>query len=180
MSEVTWIIFMSYSAYSLGATMKLHTLLIVGFALSMTGCAEKEQAVPEAVDEVQAPPATADALPATVEAPPPTAEAPPAKTEEWMNDAFLKHMHRHADKLDDLNLALADGDLDAAITSANWLSRHDAVTGIPPEWQLYLDGMREAARAVGEATDLEAARLAAERITDNCQGCHVAAGIVGD
>jgi hypothetical protein len=43
--------------------MKLHTLLIVGFALSMTGCAEKEQAMPEAVDEVQAPPAIAAAPP---------------------------------------------------------------------------------------------------------------------
>jgi hypothetical protein len=95
-----------------------------------------------------------------------------------MNDAFLKHMHRHADEVDDLNLALADGDLDAAIASANWLSRHDAVTGIPPEWQLYLDGMREAARAVGEASDPEAARLPAERITENCQGCHVAAGML--
>lgn len=146
--------------------MKLHSLLIVGFALSMTGCAEEEQALPEAVDEVQAPP--------------PVAEAPPTKTEEWMNDAFLKHMHRHADELDDLNLALADGDLDAAKNSANWLSRHDAVTGIPSEWQLYLDGMRKAARAVGEATDLEAARLPAELITDNCQGCHIAAGIVGN
>jgi hypothetical protein len=77
--------------------MKLHTLLIVGFALSMSGCAEKEQAVPEAVDEVQTPP--------------PSTEASPAKAEEWMDDAFLKHMHRHADELDDLNLALADGDL---------------------------------------------------------------------
>ena len=144
--------------------MKLHTLLIAGLALSMTGCSEKEQAVPEAVDEVQTPP--------------PAAEASPAKTEEWMNDAFLKHMHRHADELDDLNLALADGDLDAAKTSANWLSRHDAVTGIPSEWQLYLDGMREAARTVGEAADVEAARGPAERITDNCQGCHIAAGIV--
>ena len=122
--------------------------------------------MPEAIDEVQAPP--------------PAAEASPAKTEEWMNDAFLKHMHRHADELDDLNLALADGDLDVAKNSANWLSRHDAVTGIPTEWRLYLDGMREAARAVGEAADLEAARLPAERITDNCQGCHIAAGIVGD
>ena len=144
--------------------MKLHTLLIVGFALSMTGCADKEQALPEAVNEVQTPP--------------PAAQVPPAKTEEWMNDRFLKHMHRHADELDDLNLALADGDLDAAITSANWLSRHDAVTGIPPEWQLYLNGMREAARAVGKASDLEAARLPAERITENCQGCHVVAGIL--
>jgi hypothetical protein len=144
--------------------MKLHTLLIVGFSLSMAGCAEKEQAVPEAVNDVQTPA--------------PAAEASPAKIEEWMNDAFLKHMHRHADEVDDLNLALADGDLDAAIASANWLSRHDAVTGIPPEWQLYLDGMREAARAVGEASDPEAARLPAERITENCQGCHVAAGML--
>ncbi len=146
--------------------MKLHSLLIVAFALSMTGCAEKEQAVPEAVDEAQAPP--------------PAAEASPAKIEEWRNDAFLKHMHRHADRVDDLNIALADGDLDTAITSANWLSRHDLVTDIPSEWQLYLDGMREAARAVAEATDLEAARVPAERITENCQGCHIAVGIVGD
>ena len=146
--------------------MNIRTLLIVGFALSMTSCAEKEQAAPEVVDEVQAPP--------------PVAEAPPAKIPEWQNDAFLTHMHRHADEVDELNIALADGDLDTAIQSANWLSRHDAVTGIPSEWKTYLDGMREAARAVGEATDLEGARPAAERITENCQGCHIAAGIVDD
>jgi len=146
--------------------MKLHTLLIFGFALSMTACAEKEQAMPEAVDEVQTPP--------------PAAEASPAKAQDWQHDSFLKHMHRHADELDELNLALADGDLDAAKASANWLSRHDGVSGIPPEWKLYLVDMREAADAVAEATDLEAARLPAERITENCQGCHIAAGIVGD
>ena len=146
--------------------MKLHTLLIFGFALGMTACAEKEQATPEAVDEVRAPP--------------PAAEASPAQTEEWRNDEFLTHMHRHADELDELNLALADGDLDAAKASANWLSRHDGVSGIPPEWRLYLVDMREAADAVAEATDLEAARLPAERISENCQGCHAAAGIVSD
>ena len=148
-----------------GVTMKLHTLLIFGFALSMAGCAEKEQATPDAVDEVQASPA---------------AEASPAKTEAWQDDEFLQHMHRHADELDELNLALADGDLDAAKASANWLSRHDGISGIPPEWKLYLVDMREAADAVAEAADLEAARLPAERITENCQGCHIAAGIVGD
>jgi len=146
--------------------MKLHMLLIVGFALSMTGCAEKEQAIPEAVDEAQAPP--------------PAAEASPVETEEWQNDAFLKHMHRHADQLDELNMALADGDLDAAKMSANWLSRHDGASSIPPEWQLYVVRVREAADAVAEATDLEAARAPAERITENCQGCHTAAGIVGE
>jgi len=147
----------------LGITVKLHRLLVIGFALSMTGCTEKEQAVPEAVDAAQAPP--------------PAVEASPEETQEWLNDKFLKHMHRHADELDELNLALADGDLQTAITSANWLSRHDPVSSIPPELRLYLDRMREAARAVGEATDLEAARAPAERITANCQGCHMAAGI---
>ena len=146
--------------------MKLHTLLIFGFAFGMTGCAEKEQATTEAIDEVQAPP--------------PVAEASPAEAEKWQDDDFLEHMHRHADELDELNLALADGDLDAAKASANWLSRHDGISGIPPEWKLYLVDMREAADAVAEAGDLEAARLPAERITENCQGCHIAAGIVGD
>ena len=146
--------------------MKLHTLLIFGFALSMTGCAEKEQAMPAAVDEVQPPP--------------PAAGASPAKAQEWQSDEFLKHMHRHADELDELNLALADGDLDAAKASANWLSRHDGVSGIPPELKLYLVNMREAADAVAEAADLDAARLPAERITENCQSCHIAAGIVAD
>lgn len=146
--------------------MKLHTLLIVGLALIVAACAEKEQAMPEAVDEAQAPK--------------PAAEASPERREQWLNDEFLEHMHRHADELDELNLALADGDLDAAKKSANWLSRHDGVSGIPDEWQLYLVNMREAADAVAEAIDLEAARLPAERISENCQGCHAAAGIVTD
>ena len=144
--------------------MKLHTLLIVGFAVSMMGCAEKEQAALEPpVEEAQVPP--------------PTTEATPAKTEEWQTDGLLTHMHRHADRLDDLNIALAEGNLDAAMTPAEWLSRHNEVSGVPSEWQMYLDGMREAALAVRAAPDLETARTAAERITEQCQGCHTIAGI---
>jgi hypothetical protein len=146
--------------------MKSHLTVITLIALSIAGCAEKEPVVPEAVDEAQAPP--------------PAVETSAAPTEPWLNDEFLKHMHRHADELDELNLALADGDLETAISSANWLSRHEPITSIPPELQQYLDGMREAARDVGQATDLEGARVPAERITDNCQGCHIAAGIVGN
>jgi cytochrome c556 len=37
--------------------------------------------------------------------------------------------------------------------------------------------MRKAAQAVEEADDLKGARAAAERINDNCQGCHDAAGV---
>jgi len=143
--------------------MKLHTLLIAGFALSVAGCAKEEQAVPEMVDEAQAPP--------------PAAESLPAENNEWQNDAFMEHMHAHAEMLDDLNFALADGDLDAAMTPAYWMSRHETVTDVPSETQFYLVGMREAARDVEEATDLAAAQLGAERINEQCQGCHAAAGV---
>jgi hypothetical protein len=37
--------------------------------------------------------------------------------------------------------------------------------------------MRKAAQSVEEASDLASARAAAERINDNCQGCHDAAGV---
>jgi mono/diheme cytochrome c family protein len=86
-------------------------------------------------------------------------------------------MHAHAEQLDDLNFALADGDLPGALTAAYWLSGHQEVSGIREEWRPYLDGMREAAKAIEEAKDIEAARVAAERINENCQGCHEAAGV---
>ena len=143
--------------------MNLHMILVVGFVLSVTGCAEKEQAVSEPVNEA---PTTAR-----------EAVAPAARNEIWQNDSFLKHMHRHAEKLDDLNFALADGDLEAAKTPANWLSRHDTDSDVPQEWMPYLYGMRTEAEAVEAATDLATARAAAERINAQCQSCHAAAGI---
>ena len=142
-----------------GATMKIHKLLIIGFALSVTGCGEKQQAAPEPVAEAAQMP------------------APVAEKESWQNDTFLQHMHSHAEKLDDLNFALADDDLEAAMTPAYWLSRHETVSDVRPEWQPYLDGMRAEARAVEEAPDLETARAAADRITNQCQGCHAAVGV---
>jgi len=95
------------------------------------------------------------------------------------DSAFLQHMHRHAEYLDALNIALAEGDFDAAMTPAYWLSRHDEVDGLPAEWQRYIESVREAARAVEDSADLESARAAAEPITMQCQGCHTAAGVDG-
>jgi hypothetical protein len=86
-------------------------------------------------------------------------------------------MHLHADNLDDLNFALADGDLEAAKTSANWLSTHDTDSDVQPDWMPYLYSMRTEAEAVEAAPDLATARTAAERITAQCQECHAAVGI---
>ena len=146
--------------------MKSHSLLVLALALGVTGCAEKEAPAPEPAAE----PAPQAAAPAAV-------EAPAAEEQSARGDAFIDHMHAHAEQLDNLNFALADDDLEGAMTAAYWLSGHQEVSGIKDEWQPFLAGMRKAAQGVEEATDLDAARAAAERINDNCQGCHDAAGV---
>ncbi len=151
--------------------MKLHLLLIVGLALLVTACARKEQEAVEPADEA---PAVAEE---PMEEPEPAEDPVPAKM-EFGDDAVLKHMHAHADKMDDINFALADGDLDAAMTPAYWMSRHEEIEGMPEEWRPFIAGMREGAKAIEASNDLETARAAAETITAQCQGCHRVAGIV--
>lgn len=149
--------------------MKLYTLFVIGLALSMTGCERKEQATPEQAGEAQMTAPAAEPL---------ATEEPAADKKSYEYVGFLRHMHAHADQVDLINIALSDDDLDATKSPARWLSRHDTVSGIPVDWQPYLFSMREAARAVESAADLDTARAASKRITEQCQACHTAAGIV--
>lgn len=151
--------------------MKLQMLLVVGFAAGIVGCAEKEQVAPEQGSEME------EAAPAVTEAPAIAPEAAAPEAEDWRDSALLDHMHAHAEQLDDLNFALADGDLEKAMTPAYWMSRHKTLPGLPSDLQPFVDGMREAAIAVEEADDLEAARAGAQRIAAQCQGCHTAVGV---
>lgn len=149
--------------------MKLHELLILGFALSMAGCGNKEQAVPEQATDTAAP--AAESM---------VTEEPAFETNGYDYEGILRHMHSHADQIDILNNALADDDLEASKIPARWLWRHETMTGVPDDWQPYMAGMRQAARDVGSATDLATARAAAQRISDQCQACHAAVGINGN
>ena len=97
--------------------------------------------------------------------------------EVWRNEAFVEHMHLHAERLDDLNFALADEDLDAAKAAAEWLATHDTDSNIQSDWMPFLYRMRTDAEAVVEARDIASAQAAAQRITMQCQECHRAAGI---
>jgi len=150
--------------------MKPRSLLILGLALCVTGCAEKKAPEPEPANEPAPEPKAATPAPA---------EAPAAEESGGRGEDFIDHMHAHAEQLDNLNFALADDDLEGAMTAAYWLSGHQEVSGLKEEWRPFLEGMREAAQAVEEAPDLEAARIASERINENCQGCHEAAGVSG-
>lgn len=153
--------------------MKFHRILIIGVALSVFGCGKSEQ--PAAEPEMQGAAAEAESAAAEMA----TAEQMPAEDQAWRTEAFIEHMHSHAEKLDELNFALDDGDLVGAMGPAYWLGRHDEVDGIPAEWQTYLTGMRASAQAVESSRDLESARAAAAQIGKNCQGCHDAAGVMG-
>ena len=145
--------------------MRVHTLWITAIALSLAACSKQEPAEPQAPESDQ----TADAAAAAVE------EAP--ESEARFDEGFVKHMHEHAEKLDDLMFALADGDLEGAATPAYWLSQHETVDGVPEEWQNFVITMRNAAYEVETATDIETARAAATQISVQCQGCHTAAGV---
>lgn len=148
--------------------MRLHVLWIIGFAFCLAGCGENERAAPEqaAETETAAPP------------PEPAAAEPAAPAIEGMGTAdFIEHMHAHADQLDNINFALADGNLEGARTPAYWLARHEEIGAIPAELRPYVAGMREAASVLETAPDLDAARAAAERINEQCQGCHTATGV---
>ena len=152
--------------------MKFQILLVVGFAVGIAGCAEKEQAAPDQGSEVE------EAAEAVTETPAVEPEAAAPEAEDWRTSALLDHMHAHAEQLDDLNYALADGDLEGAMTPAYWLSRHKKITGLPSDLQPFVDGMRDAAISVEEAEDLETARSGAQEIAEQCQGCHTAVGVV--
>lgn len=143
--------------------MNRNTLIIVGFTIGIVACAEKNQTVPE--ESSAAEPAVSAVEP----------NAAPA--EDWRNSAFMDHMHAHAERLDDLNYALSDDNLERAKAPAYWLSRHKEVTGLPEDLQPFVVRMREAAQSVEAAEDLAAARAASQRIVAECQGCHTAVGV---
>lgn len=130
--------------------MKTCFLWILGFAVIVAGCTVQETTTATAVD---------------------------SRSGVKTNTKFLEHMHEHADRLDEINFALDDGNLEQASIPAFWMAKHETLDRIPRKWQTYVTGMRAAAQDVEYATDLETARAAAKRITEQCQGCHTAAGI---
>lgn len=125
----------------------------------------------------------ADEAPVEPAAEEPVVAAEPAPVEPdtakpEFSQAFVDHMHAHAERVDELMYALEDGDLDEAKAAAYWLAKHKTVDGIPDDWLKYVANMREAAARVETAVDVESARVAAEAISPQCQSCHAAAGIL--
>lgn len=148
--------------------MKIHVMCTTAIAFCVAACGEQQAPPPAEEPPVAAPVVESDAGP----------EA--ARAEAKVDAEFINHMHAHADHMDELMFALSDDDLEGARTPAYWLSRHKSVEGVPDEWQQYVTGMRKAALAVEIADDIDAARAAAEEISEQCQACHTAAGVTAN
>lgn len=146
--------------------MKIQSLWIIAITLFFAACSKQKPAEPQVPAADTAVPAQEAAAAATMD-----------EGEPMFDAAFISHMHEHAEKLDDLMFALADDDLVGAATPAYWLSQHEAVDGVPEEWQHYLTGMRNAAFEVETAEDIGTAKAAAEEVSKQCQACHAAAGV---
>jgi cytochrome c556 len=141
--------------------MKLHALWVAAIALGLAACGDRQQAEPQQPETSAA------------------GETGAATIQAQVDQAFIEHMHMHAEQLDELMFALADEDLEASRTPAYWLSRHETVKGIPDEWQQYVVNVRRAALQVEQADDLDSARAAGETLSASCQECHAAAGVMG-
>jgi hypothetical protein len=153
--------------------MKTRMFWTLALASCLIGCGKQPPA-----EETPVAPAAEDPAAVVEQAPAASVPVESAAMAPAFDQEFLDHMHAHAERVDELMYALDDGDLDGAKAAAYWLSRHKTVEGIPDEWQMYVNSMREAASRVEGAVDLDSARMAAEAISPQCQGCHAAAGIL--
>ncbi len=86
------------------------------------------------------------------------------------------HMQDHFTKIGDLQLAVVNGDLDAAKQPARWLAEHATLSGMPDSWQPYLPAMREAAQVAAGATDMLTVSKATAQLGAACGKCHAALG----
>ena len=143
--------------------MKHSFLLMIGLALFVAGCAQEE---------------SADTAAAADEAVAAAADLAPWETDDsWRDAGFMQYMHMKAEKMDEVNFALADDDLEAAKEPARWLATHDTYAEIQSEWLPYQYAMRDEAQNLVAASDLATARATAERINARCQACHEFIGI---
>ncbi len=160
--------------------MRLHIVLLVGFTLGMAGCSEKEQAAPEPEMEATATEPANDMDAALSGAEAEIEAAVPDETvaviEGWRDEALLELMHVRAERLDEINYALDDGELEKARMPAKWLASHKKVEGLPDSLVPFADGIRAAAVDIENATDIPMAKAAAQRIVAQCQACHAATG----
>ena len=89
-------------------------------------------------------------------------------------ETTVDHMERHFDEVEAVKAAVIAGDLATAQQQAEWLASHEAVAGLPGDWEPYVAQMQAAARDAADAADIAAAGTATADMALACGACHTA------
>jgi cytochrome c553 len=87
------------------------------------------------------------------------------------------HMHEHLDRITTIKSLIIMGNLDGVREPAIWLADHEAVPGLPTNFEPYVGLMRQYAREVNNATDLKSAAISVSSMARTCSNCHLVNGV---
>jgi mono/diheme cytochrome c family protein len=111
-----------------------------------------------------------------------TAFAPPQLSAQEMpaddETDVATHMHEHLARITAIKSLIIMGNLEAIREPARWLADHDAVAGLPANFEPFVDLMRQYARQVDTATDLNAAAMSVSHMARTCSNCHTVNDVV--
>jgi hypothetical protein len=89
---------------------------------------------------------------------------------------IAEQMAEHFTKVLDARAAIIRGDLDAAKVAGQALADEEPTANIPDNWAPHVTALRETARTLAGAQDLDAAALAVGKLGVACGSCHAAVG----
>jgi len=84
------------------------------------------------------------------------------------------HMQEHFVRVDEMRLAVVEGDLEEAKSKAKWMANHPPHDDLPKGWEPYVEMMRDQSRKVLEEENLAAVALSTARVAGTCGSCHMA------
>lgn len=87
------------------------------------------------------------------------------------------HMHEHLTRITEIKTQIISGNLPGVHEPAIWLAEHESATGLPENFEPYVEQMRNHARQVVEAADLDTAAVAVSNMARTCGNCHLVNGI---
>jgi hypothetical protein len=108
--------------------------------------------------------------------PSPAAESGPVEDEPDAPPALAPAMDEHFAQATALEHAVIDGDLEAAIEDAKWISEDLPKDAMPEPWQPHLEKMQAAATRVAASENLPGAAMATGELIAACGACHSTLG----
>ncbi len=92
--------------------------------------------------------------------------------DEDINDVAM-HMHEHLSRITTIKSFIIMGDLGGVREPAIWLADHEEMAGLPENFEPYIGLMRQYAREVNNARNLQSAAISVSHMAKTCSNCHL-------